>query len=121
MNDHDVSLPASEMSKDETRIAAEYMLLPLIKRAFVHDRKALAASDTKFKHLYLEVLDDMTEQVRADLIKNKQELFDQQMQMIRHDWFCYEVYARGRLFELVYQKSVAMDWIYERVRSYLRP
>jgi muramidase (phage lysozyme) len=120
MSDREIFLPSSEMTEDEKRIATEYALLPLIKMAFERDRKVIAVTNTKFRPLYLEILDDMVYRVTQDLHKNKQELFSSHIRMTKRDWFSYEVYLRGRLFEFVYQKSVAMDWIHERVRDYLK-
>ncbi|MCQ2011645.1 MAG: hypothetical protein ABF629_01800 [Sporolactobacillus sp.] len=120
MNDHGGFLPASEMTEKEMKIAAEYMLLPLIKMAFERDRTAIVRADTKFKPLYLELLDAIIAHVTLDLRRNKQDIFNNHIRMTKRGWFNYEVYVRGRLFEFVYQKSVAMDWIYERVRSYLK-
>jgi muramidase (phage lysozyme) len=120
MNDREIFLPSSEMTENERRIATEYVLLPLIRTAFERDRKVIAMTNTKFRPLYLEIFDDMIYRVTQDLRRNKQELFSSHISMTKRDWFSYEVYLRGRLFEFVYQKSVAMDWIHERVRDYLR-
>ncbi|MCO7126657.1 hypothetical protein NIE88_12870 [Sporolactobacillus shoreicorticis] len=120
MNGYQRFLPASEMTEKETKIVAEYMLLPLIRTSFEHDRKIIAHADVKFKTIYLELLDAVITQVTLDLRRNKQEIFSNHIRMTRRGWFNYEVYVRGRLFEFVYQKSLAMDWIYERVRGYLK-
>jgi hypothetical protein len=38
--------------------------------------------------------------------------------MTRKSWLEYEVYTRGRLFEFTYHKSIALDWIQQRVEDY---
>lgn len=121
MSDHNFYLPVSEMTSDEARIATEYALLPLIRMALERDRKVIAITNTKFKVLYLEMLNDVIHQVIQDQRENRQELFAGHIRMTKRDWFSYEVYIRGRLFELVYQKSIAMDWIHERMKAYLKP
>ncbi|MCO7174518.1 hypothetical protein ACFP7A_03585 [Sporolactobacillus kofuensis] len=121
MSDDERYLPASEMTPDETRIATEYALLPLIRMALARDRQVIAITHTKFRVLYLEIFDDIIHEVTQDLRENKQELFAHHIRMTKRDWFSYDVYIRGRLFDFVYQKSVAMDWIHERLKMYLRP
>ncbi|WP_028982826.1 hypothetical protein [Sporolactobacillus terrae] len=120
MTDEDFMLPQTEMSKKENQIATEYMLLPLIKRALEIDQKAVARSGLKFKDNYVAQLDEALHKVHVDMRKNKQDVFDCSMKLTKCSWFRYKVYVRGILFDVAYNKMIAMDWIEERVKEYLQ-
>jgi hypothetical protein len=112
--------PPSELLDEEKQIITEYMLLPYIRRALEVDRKAIFASGLKFKTPYVEQLTDAIDKVTRDIRKNKKELFDYHIRLTRKIWLEYDVYTRGRLFNFMYHKSVAMDWMHERLRDYLK-
>jgi hypothetical protein len=110
--------PPSELLDEEKQIITEYMLLPYIRRALEVDRKAIFASGLKFKNLYVAQLNDAISKVTADISKNKKEVFDYHIRLTRKSWIEYDVYTRGRLFEFVYHKSIAVDWINSHVKDY---
>ncbi|MCO7127841.1 hypothetical protein NIE88_19010 [Sporolactobacillus shoreicorticis] len=110
--------PQSELTAEEKQIITEYMLLPYIRRALEVDRKAIFASHLKFKNHYIEQLNDAISKVTADMSKNKKQVFDYHIRFTRRTWLEYEVYVRGRLFEVVYHKGIAVDWIRLHVKDY---
>jgi hypothetical protein len=110
--------PPSELLAEEKQIITEYMLLPYIKRALEIDRKAIFASGLKFKNYYVTQLNDAISKVTKDIQLNKKEVFNNHIRMTRKSWLKYDVYTRGRLFEFVYHKSIAIDWIQQRVTDY---
>jgi hypothetical protein len=111
-------LPPSELLAEERQIITEYMLLPYIRRALEVDRKAIFASGLKFKNHYVAQLNDAISKVTKDIQLNKKEVFDNHIRLTRKSWLEYDVYTRGRLFEFVYHKSIAIDWIQQRVTDY---
>jgi hypothetical protein len=110
--------PQSELTGEEVQIIVEYMLLPYIRRALEVDRKAIFSSGLKFKNHYVAQLNDAINKVTKDIQLNKKEVFDNHIRMTRKSWLEYDVYTRGRLFEFVYHKSIAVDWIQQRVTDY---
>lgn len=103
----------------EKQIIQQYIFLPMIRMALEHDKKILARTNAKFKAPYIELLGQAMRRVTEDMRKNKDDLFKYHIHMTRRTWLDYEVYARGRVFEVSYQKSTASDWIYERIGQYL--
>ncbi|EST12211.1 hypothetical protein [Sporolactobacillus laevolacticus] len=110
--------PESELTDDERIIIANYMLLPYIKRALEVDRKAIFASGLKFKTYYVEQLTGAIDKVANDIRINKKQVFDNHIRLTRKSWLEYDVYTRGRLFNFVYHKSIAVDWINQHVKDY---
>jgi hypothetical protein len=95
------------------------MLLPYIKKALEVDRKAIFASGLKFKNYYVAQLNDAISKVTKDIQLNKKEVFDMHIRFTaRKSWLEYDVYTRGRLFNFVYHKSIAVDWIQQHVKDY---
>jgi hypothetical protein len=111
--------PPSELLAEEKQIITEYMLLPYIRRALEVDRKAIFASGLKFKNHYVTQLNDAISKVTKDIQLNKKEVFDYHIRLTRKSWLEYDVYTRGRLFNFVYHKSVAVEWINLHVKDYL--
>lgn len=112
-------MDASQLTETENRIIQRYIFLPMIRLALERDRQIIAASTVKFRTYYLDWIDDAIHRVIHDLRITKDELFDHHIHMTRHNWLAYQAYTRGRVFDIVYQKSVAGDWIYERMDRYL--
>jgi hypothetical protein len=110
--------PESELTDEERQIITEYMLLPYIRRALEVDRKAIFVSGLKFKNYYVELLTDAIDKVTRDIRKNKKEVFDYHIRLTRKSWLEYDVYTRGRLFNFLYHKSIAVDWINQHVKDY---
>ncbi|WP_100487909.1 hypothetical protein [Sporolactobacillus pectinivorans] len=109
----------NELTILEKHIIQRCIFLPMIRIALEQDKKIIALTNTKFKAQYLEALNLAVLRVTEDMRKNKDDLFDHHIHMTRRTWLDYEVYTRGHVFKISYQKSVAGDWIYERVRQYL--
>jgi hypothetical protein len=112
-------LSESELTNDERIIITNYMFLPYIRRALEVDRKAIFASGLKFKTYYVEQLIDAIDKVANDIRVNKKQVFNNHIWLTRKSWLEYEVYTRGRLFNFLFHKSIAMDWINEKVNNYL--
>ncbi|RYM05685.1 hypothetical protein EWH99_05660 [Sporolactobacillus sp. THM7-7] len=110
---------ANELTPKEKRIIRQYMLLPLIRMALERDKRMLRLTNMKFKARYIELINEAIRRVTEDMRQNKDELFDHHIRMTRRNWLEYEVYTRGRVFEVGYQKSIAGEWIYEQVKVYL--
>lgn len=110
--------PESELTDEERQIITEYMLLPYIRRALEVDRKAIFVSGLKFKNYYVELLTDAIDKVTRDIRKNKKKVFDYHIRLTRKSWLEYDVYTRGRLFNFLYHKSIAVDWINQHVKDY---
>lgn len=111
-------LPKSELTDSERIIITNYMFLPYIKRALEVDRKAIFASGLKFKNYYIEQLTDAIDKVTKDIRINKKQVFDNHIRLTRKSWLEYEVYTRGRLFNFLFHKTNAVDWINLHVRDY---
>ncbi|RYL92198.1 hypothetical protein ABNN70_10660 [Sporolactobacillus sp. Y61] len=109
----------SELTITEKRMIRRYIFLPLIRMALERDRRIIALTRTKFKTAYLNVIDIAINRVTADMRINKDEIFEHHIHMTRKNWLNYEVYTRGRVFQVSYHKSTAGDWIYERIGQYL--
>ncbi|RYL90350.1 hypothetical protein EWI07_11920 [Sporolactobacillus sp. THM7-4] len=112
-------MEANELTQKEKRIIRQYIFLPLIRLALERDRKVISITNTKFKNQYLAIIDEAIHRVTNDMRKNKDELFDCHIRMTKRNWLEYQVYTRGRVFEVGYHKSIAGEWIYDRIRDYL--
>lgn len=110
---------ADQLTLAEKRIIQRYIFLPMIRLAFERDRAMIATTHTKFRQYYLKIIDEALHRVIGDIRLTKDELFDAHIHMTRRSWFDYQIYTRGRLFEITYPKSAAGDWIYERMDRYL--
>ncbi|MFX3616982.1 MAG: hypothetical protein ACE3JK_05615 [Sporolactobacillus sp.] len=112
-------MEANQLTLTEKRIIQRYIFLPMIRLALERDRKILAASRAKFRTYYIQIIDEALHRVSHDIRLTKDELFDSHIHITRQSWLDYQVYTRGRLFKIVYSKSAAGDWIYERMDRYL--
>lgn len=109
-----------ELSKIEKQIIDYFIFLPAIRLALNHDRKIIVASNSKFKEEYIKYIDEAIHRVVAAMRKNKDDIFDHHIRMTRKSWFEYDVYIRGQLIHVKYHKSVAAEWIYNQIDSYLK-
>ncbi|WKB34719.1 hypothetical protein QS257_12280 [Terrilactibacillus sp. S3-3] len=108
-----------KISENEKRLIQSYILLPLMRMALERDKKIIKLTNTKFKDQYINVLNNTIHQISCDLKQVKDEIFNQQIRMHRKNWLEYEAYIRGYKVNIHYHKSIAGDWIYDRIRKYL--
>lgn len=111
---------ANRLTLEEQRIIRSYILLPFIRTALAHDRKAIGLTNVRFKTQYLAIIDAAVHQVTDDIRKNREELFEHHIRMTRRSGLEYDAYTRGYLFEIGYHKSVAAAWIQEHIALYMR-
>lgn len=110
---------AIELTPHEKKMIQKYIFLPLVRTALEHDKKVIGITSAKFREGYITVIDRAIHRVTSDIRKNKDDLFEHHIRMTRISWLDYEVCARNRIFNVVYQKSVAGEWIRERIDDYL--
>ncbi|MDD9147807.1 hypothetical protein OYT88_04485 [Sporolactobacillus sp. CQH2019] len=89
-----------------------------MKLALQRDRKVIGITNTKFKDQYLATIDEAYRHLTIDMRKNKDSVFDHDIRLTRHDWLNYEVNVRGRVFPVRYHKTIAAEWINERIKEY---
>lgn len=104
---------------EDSIIIREYIFLPLIKMALERDRKVINITNTKFKQQYIEIINEGIHRVTKDMRKNKDAIFDHQIHMTKITWLSYQVHVNGYVHEVSYHKTVAADWINERVKEYI--
>lgn len=119
-NEDESIQPNNELSKAEKEIVDRYIFLPIIRMALERDKKVINVTNTKFKQHYIELIDEAIHRATVDMRKNKDDIFNYHISMTKNDWFNYDAYVRGQLINVTYHKSIAADWIYERIGDYLK-
>jgi hypothetical protein len=107
------------LTDEEERVIKEYVFLPLIKMAFERDKKVINITNTKFKQRYLDMIDAAIHKVSIDMKNNKEDIFKYHIQMNKKSWLEFNAYVKGYSYDIVYHKSIAGDWINERIKNYL--
>jgi hypothetical protein len=108
------------LTDDEERIVKEYIFLPLIRMALERDKKVINITNTKFKEHYIELINEAIHHVTSDMRKNKDDIFNYHIRMTKRNWLSYEVYCKGYVYDFVFHKSIASDWINERIKVYFK-
>lgn len=113
-----MSIPADRLSKDEQKLIRQYIFLPLIRLALDRDRRVMAVANLKFRSVYYTEIDAARHRVTNDIRKLKDEMFDHHIVMQKKGWLCYTAIVRSIPHEVSYHKSIAAEWISDRIENY---
>lgn len=110
-------------SDEETKLLRDYFLLPLVMAVFERDRKAIEASQVKFKTPYLQLLDRCFDQAQADHVAVKRAMRVAGLKVIGEERGELDLRAqymyRGYHHEATYLWALLGAECEERMKGYL--
>lgn len=119
VNPPEAFLPAKGLSPAEKKIIEDYITIPLMRLAFLRDRKVIDLTNTKFKQQYLNMIDSVLNKLTQDQKESREGIFKKHIQVTKHHWLSYEFWVRGYVHKYNLTKKQANVMVQERLGEYL--
>lgn len=119
VNPPEAFMPVNKLAPDEKKMIEDYIIVSLIRLAFLHDRRIIDLTSAKFKQQYLSLIDNALNKLTQDQKDCREGICDENIQVTKHNWLSYEFWVRGYVHKFNLTKEQANEMVQKRLRKYL--